>query len=70
MKGVPHVAGSKEYLVCEAGRVQLTTPAGSWILEPGDVLVYDGDQPHGYSNPDDRPAVALTLVVAVPAPGR
>ena len=64
MKGVPHVA--EEYLVCESGRVQLATPGGSWILGPGDVLVYDGDQPHGYTNPDDRPAAAFTVVVAEP----
>lgn len=63
LKGAPHVVGSREYLACESGRVQLTTPSQSWVLGPGDVVFYRGDQPHGYTNPDDVPGVAYTVVV-------
>lgn len=55
--------GSREYLACESGRVKLTTPSDSWVLGPGDVVFYRGDQPHGYTNPDDAPGVAYTVVV-------
>lgn len=64
MKGAPHLPGSREYLACESGRIQLTTRTGRWVLEPGDVVAYRGDQPHGYSNPDDAPCVAYTVVIA------
>ena len=63
MKGAPHAIGSREYLACESGRVKLTTPSRSWVLGPGDVVFYRGDQPHGYTNPDDAPGVAYTVVV-------
>ena len=63
LKGAPHLPGSREYLVCESGRVQLTTPAERWVLGPGDVVAYRGDQPHGYTNPDDEPGVAYTIIV-------
>ncbi|MEZ4238184.1 MAG: cupin domain-containing protein [Myxococcota bacterium] len=62
-RGAPHLAGSREYLACETGRVRLTTAAGAWVLGPGDVIAYRGDQRHGYSNPDDVPCVAYTVVV-------
>lgn len=64
MKGAPHLPGSREYLVCESGSVQLTTAAERWQLRPGDVVAYRGDQPHGYTNPDDLPAVAYTVIVS------
>ena len=41
----------------------LTTASQRWRLSPGDVVVYRGDQSHGYANPDSEPAVAYTLVV-------
>lgn len=61
--GLPHTAGSREYLYCEGGRLVLTTESDRWPLEPGDVVVYRGDQSHGYNNPYDEPAVAFTLIV-------
>jgi transcriptional regulator with XRE-family HTH domain len=60
--GAPHLPGSREYLVCESGRVQLTTPAERWELGPGDVVAYRGDQPHGYTNPSEEPSVAFTII--------
>lgn len=65
LTGAPHGAGSQEYLVCESGRVTLRTVGERFDLGPGDVAVYDGDQPHSYSNNGDGPAVAYTVVVSV-----
>lgn len=62
--GIPHTAGSREYLCCEQGRVVLTTETHRWELEAGDVVVYRGDQSHGYHNPHPEPAVVLTVIAA------
>ena len=61
--GIPHAAGSREYLICETGSVTLTTESHRWVLAVGDVVVYRGDQSHGYANPHDVPAVAFTLIM-------
>jgi quercetin dioxygenase-like cupin family protein len=61
--GAPHTPGSREYLICETGGIVLTTEAQRWEMGPGDVVVYRGDQGHGYNNPHDVPAVAFTLIM-------
>jgi len=61
--GVPHTPGTREYLTCERGRVELVASGERWKLEQGDALVFRGDQRHTYRNPDaSRPAVAITVV--------
>ncbi|MDP2310894.1 MAG: helix-turn-helix domain-containing protein [Pseudomonadota bacterium] len=61
--GIPHTPGSREYLICEAGRLVLTTESQRWELAVGDVVVYRGDQSHGYHNAFDEPAVVFTLIM-------
>jgi transcriptional regulator with XRE-family HTH domain len=61
--GVPHTPGSREYLICETGALVLTTESQRWELAPGDVVVYRGDQSHGYHNPHAEPAVVFTLIM-------
>lgn len=61
--GVPHKPGTREYLCCERGRILLTASGQSWELEPGDVLVFRGDQRHGYRNVGDGAAVAYSVVL-------
>lgn len=39
MSGIPHTPGTREYLTCESGRVQLSVAGSSWELSPGDVVV-------------------------------
>lgn len=65
MIGVPHTAGTREYLVCEQGVVTLTAAGETTRLEPGDVLVFRGDQRHSYHNPEDSPAVAYSALILV-----
>lgn len=65
--GVPHTAGTREYLTCERGRVELVASGECWRLGPGDALVFRGDQRHSYRNPDPRRlAVAITVVCFAP----
>lgn len=61
--GVPHKPGTREYLCCEAGTLELRAGGQQWTLGPGDVLVFRGDQRHGYRNPTDAPTVAYSVVL-------
>jgi transcriptional regulator with XRE-family HTH domain len=70
MVGIPHTPGTREYLTCERGRIELVASGESWSLEAGDALVFRGDQRHSYRNPDARKtAVAVTVVCFAPTPG-
>jgi len=61
--GIPHTPGTREYLTCESGRIELVASGERWKLGPGDALVFRGDQRHTYRNPDARrAAVAITVV--------
>ena len=63
MVGVPHTPGTREYLTCERGRIELIASGEHWLLETGDMLVFRGDQRHTYYNPDARTtAVAISVV--------
>lgn len=63
LRGIPHTPGTREYLTCERGRIELVASGERWQLDPGDCLVFRGDQPHVYRNRDARrPAVAVTVV--------
>ena len=70
LSGIPHTPGTREYLHCELGRIELVASGERWELSAGDVLVFRGDQRHGYRNPDARqPAVAISVVCFAPASG-
>ena len=63
MVGVPHTAGTREYLTCEQGEIELVASGERWQLAAGDTLVFRGDQRHTYRNLRARgPAVATSVV--------
>jgi len=64
--GVPHTPGTREYLTCETGTLELVTVGSVWALAARDVLVFRGDEKHTYRNPGDKPAVAYSIVVLAP----
>ena len=66
MTGTPHRPGTREYLTCESGQLVLAAGGRRWTLEPGDVVVFRGDQPHSYHNEGARPAVGYSAVVLAP----
>ncbi len=66
MNGVPHTPGTREYLACESGRIELAASGEVWELGPGDTLVFRGDQPHTYRNPGRRVAVGISVVAFAP----
>jgi len=65
--GIPHTPGTREYLTCEQGEIELTVAGETRKLLPGDVLVFRGDQRHGYRNNSGRRTVAYSVVVFAPA---
>lgn len=68
MIGVPHLAGTTEYLTCERGSIVLVASGESWTLTPGDVVVFRGDQRHSYVNPGDRLAIGYSVVLLARGP--
>ena len=69
MAGVPHTPGTREYLTCERGRIELSAGGESWLLEPGDVVVFRGDQKHGYRNAGSGVTIAYSVVAFAPVAG-
>jgi XRE family transcriptional regulator, regulator of sulfur utilization len=66
MTGVPHTAGTREYLTCERGTIELSASGESWTLTPGAVVVFRGDQKHGYRNKGRTEAIAYSLIAFAP----
>ena len=64
--GTPHTPGTREYLTCESGRLQLAVGGETWPLAPGDVIAFRGDQKHSYHNLGDTPAVGYSVVLLAP----
>jgi transcriptional regulator with XRE-family HTH domain len=63
MTGVPHTTGTREYLSCEKGQVELVAAGEHHLLNEGDMLVFRGDQRHSYINPDKRrKSVSISVV--------
>lgn len=66
MAGIPHTPGTREYLTCETGTIELTESGQTWLLSPGDVVAFRGDQKHGYRNPGRARAIAYSVVALAP----
>jgi transcriptional regulator with XRE-family HTH domain len=66
MAGIPHTPRTREYLTCETGTVELSVGGETWTLAPGDVVVFRGDQKHGYRNPGSGVAVTYSVVALAP----
>jgi transcriptional regulator with XRE-family HTH domain len=64
--GVPHTRGTREYLTCESGTIELVASGQAWRLAAGDVLVFRGDQRHSYFNAGRQVAVGYSVVMMKP----
>ena len=65
MVGVPHTPGTREYLTCERGTIELVASGDRFLLEEGDVVAFRGDQRHSYANPGESLAVGFSVVLLV-----
>ena len=63
MVGSPHKTGTREYLACELGRLELAVAGEKWRLEAGDVVVFRGDQRHSYFNPSKTVSVGYSIIL-------
>ena len=66
MAGVPHTPGTREYLTCERGTVELAVAGEKYTLAEGDVLSFRGDQRHAYYNPGTQNAIAYSAIAFAP----
>ena len=66
MVGVPHTRGTREYLTCETGQIELVASGETFVVTPGDVIVFRGDQNHSYRNPFRKKAIAYSVVALAP----
>jgi len=66
MAGVPHTPGTREYLTCERGTVELAVAGQRYTLEEGDVVSFRGDQRHAYFNPGKGTAIAYSAIAFAP----
>ncbi|HEY3234829.1 MAG TPA: helix-turn-helix domain-containing protein [Polyangiaceae bacterium] len=66
MTGVPHTPGTREYLCCEAGQIELVASGEAYRLGVGDVVVFRGDQRHSYANIGKAVAVGYSVVLLNP----
>ena len=66
MVGVPHTPGTREYLACEHGTIELTVAGQRFTLEEGDVVIFRGDQRHAYHNPGTRTSIAYSAIAFAP----
>ena len=57
--------GTREYLTCEQGQVELIAGGEHHRLDKGDMLVFRGDQRHSYVNPDKSPRVRVDFLLFV-----
>jgi len=69
MAGVPHTPGTREYLTCERGTVELAVAGEKYTLLEGDVVSFRGDQRHAYHNPGNATSVAYSAIAFAPIAG-
>jgi transcriptional regulator with XRE-family HTH domain len=69
MGGVPHKQGTREYLTCERGQIELSAGGERFVLDPGDVVVFRGDQRHGYRNLAAGTTIAYSVIAFAPVGG-
>jgi len=62
MGGVPHSAGTKEYLTCIKGTITVTVLGDHYKVSEGDVLAFPGDQAHSYQNAGVSRAIGFSVV--------
>ena len=63
MIGVPHTPGTREYLTCESGELELVASGESFLVHEGDVVVFRGDQRHSYRNAGRKLAIGYSVVM-------
>ena len=66
--GIPHMRGSRKYLVCERGTVAATVGGEAFQVSEGDLIVFRADQRHSYLNTGAVEAVLFGIATIAPVP--
>jgi quercetin dioxygenase-like cupin family protein len=66
LTGKPHPSGTREYLACEKGELELVAGGQTWKLKSGDVVAFRSETAHCYRNPGRTQAVAYSVVTFAP----
>jgi transcriptional regulator with XRE-family HTH domain len=66
MRGIPHAAGTKEYLHCIQGEFNIVVGGENFRVLKGDVLSFPGENHHSYENVGKVKAIGLSVVVITP----
>jgi len=69
LTGKPHPSGTREYLACEKGELELLAGGQTWKLKSGDVVAFRSETPHSYRNAGRVQAVAYSVVTFAPVRG-
>lgn len=59
---VGHLAGSREYVVVNRGRLNLLVGGDTFCLEEGDSLCFEGEKEHTYINTGTEQTCCTTLI--------
>ncbi|MBP9680828.1 MAG: helix-turn-helix transcriptional regulator [Bacteriovorax sp.] len=66
MRGIPHAAGTREYLHCLQGEIIIVVAGETYHISKGDVLAFPGEGHHSYENGGKTKAVGLSVVAIAP----
>lgn len=66
MRGIPHAAGTKEYLHCIQGEISIVVAGEIYHITKGDVLAFPGETHHSYENAGKTKAIGLSVVAIAP----
>jgi transcriptional regulator with XRE-family HTH domain len=66
MRGIPHAAGTKEYLHCLQGEIAVIIAGEIYQITKGDVLAFPGEIHHSYENIGKTKAIGLSVVAIAP----
>lgn len=65
-QGVPHLAGTKEYLTCVQGEITVYVSGENFRVFAGDVLAFPGDRVHSYRNEGRELSLSYSVVSLTP----
>lgn len=69
-QGIPHLAGTKEYLTCVKGEITVYVSGENFRLMEGDVLAFPGDRVHSYRNEGREFSLSYSVVSLTPRRSR
>ncbi len=66
MRGIPHASGTREYLHCLQGEMNIIVAGETYQISKGDVLAFPGEMHHSYENIGKGKAIGLSVVAIAP----